>query len=406
MKRRERQQGLAAGFALLPGAILAVVLCAAALPGQQGTRPTNIEETFRTAQQALQAGRYAAAEAGFRKVLRLDPRSAAAYANLGVVYLRMERFPAAVKALDQAVQLAPQVAGIQLNLGLAYIRQSQFQQAIPHFRRALELQPQQDQARYLLGLSQYMAGDCPGVVKTLEPLYSQFSSKMDYLYILGSCYGKAGNEEQAARVYAQMFRVEGDSPRVHWLLGNAYLTQDLFQKALEELEKARADPTLPYLHYSLGLAYYRLRKMKEAQGALEEEIRRNPQFPSSYGLLGAVYLDLREVDKSIASYQRALQLRPNQAAAFYGLGRAHLLKGDVPKALAELQRAEVLKPDDDSVHFQLGQAYRRLGRKQEAEKEFARAQELQTAERQMLQKKVLGELPPSPIETSGPPGAH
>ena len=170
MNRLERQQGLAAGFTLLPGAFLTVILCAALLPGQQSARPTNIKETFEAAQQALQAGRFVAAEAGFREVLRLDPRSAAAYANLGVVYLRMERFPAAIKALDQAAQLAPQVAGIQLNLGLAYIRQSQFQQAIPHFRRALELTPQQDQARYLLGLSQYMVGDCAGVGKRHSPL--------------------------------------------------------------------------------------------------------------------------------------------------------------------------------------------------------------------------------------------
>ena len=68
---------------------------------------------------------------------------------------------------------------------------------------------------------------------------------------------------------------------------------------------------------------------------------------------------------------------------------------------------EVLKPDDDSIHFQLGQVYRRLGRKEEAEKEFARAQGLQAAEREMLERKVLGELPPSPVQPSnGPPDAH
>ncbi len=357
---------------------------------------------FQAAEQDLQAGRYTAAEIGFREVVRIDPHSAAAYANLGVVYLRTNRFREAVGALDRAAQLGPRVAGIQLNLGLAYLRQEQFPQAIGHFRQAAELRPQQPQPQYLLGLSQYMTGNCQEAAKTLQPLYTQFSSHMDYLYMLGSCHGKNGDESQAARVFDQMFQVEGDSPRVHWLLGNAYLTQQVNQKAVDELEKARADPTLPYLHYSLALAYYRLRKTTEALAALEEEIRRNPRYASSYGLRGAIYLDLRELDLSIASYRKSLELKPEQAAAYYGLGRAYLLKGDLAAATKDLERAATLKPDDDNVHFQLGEAYRRAGRKQEAARELARAQELQAATRKMLEQKVMGDLPPSPVQTLAP----
>ena len=381
---------------------LAVLVCCAGLAAQ-APKPSfqDPREAFRAGQQELQAGHLAAAEAAFREVLRLDPNSAAAYANLGVVYMRMERYDVAVESLQKAAQLAPAISGIQLNLGLAFLRQSRYEKAIPHFRRALELDPQQTQARYLLGLSQYMTDDYEGAVTTLEPLHSQFSSKMDYLYVLGSCYGKAGRERDAARVYDQMFRVEGDSPRLHWLIGNAYLNQQLNQEALKELEKARADPDLPYLHYSLALVYYRLRQAKDAAAALEEAIRRNPEFASSYGLQGAVYLDLRQLDKAIASYQKSLELKPDQAAAYYGLGRAYMLKGELDEAMKYLERAQVLKPDDDSVHFQLGQVYRRLGRKEDAQKEFARAQELQTAEREMLERKVLGgELPPSPVQPS------
>lgn len=378
-------------------------LSAATSAGQEGQPFRTAEEAFQAGQRELQAGRYATAESAFHEVLRLDPRSVAAYANLGVVYMRMSRFQAAVESLEKALQLAPDIPGIHLNLGLAFLRQNQFREAIPHFRRALELAPGQSQARYLLGLCQYMVEDYDAAAKTLEPLYASFSSQLDYLFMLGASHGKAGREKEAARVFEQMLRVGGDSPRLHWLLGNAFLTQQLNQKAVEELEKARADPNLPYLHYSVGLAYYRLRKMQEAEEALAEEIRRNPEFASSYGLQGAVYLDLRELDKAIASYQKALQLNPNQAAAYYGLGRAHMLKGEVNEALKDLERAAVLKPDDDGIHFQLGQVYRRLGRKDEAAKEFARAQDLQAAEREMLERKVLGELPPSPLPPITPP---
>lgn len=400
-KRALSLQKTAISSSLIRSALL-VLVCCAALWAQAANSPfQDPREAFQAGQQELQGGRLEAAEAAFREVLRLDPNSVAALANLGVVYMRMERYDDAVESLEKAARLAPGIAGIQLNLGLALLRQNRFADAIPRFRRAMELEPQQSQARYLLGLSQYMGDDYEGAVETLEPLYPEFSSKMDYLYILGSCHGKAGREREAARVFEQMFRVEGDSPRIHWLIGNAYLSAQLNSKAVDEFEKARGEPTLPYLHYSLALGYYRLRKLQEAEDTLEEEIRRNPGFASSYGLQGAIYLDLRQLDKAIASYQKSLETQPGQAAAHYGLGRAYMLKGELNEAMKHLERAKVLKPDDDSIHFQLGQVYRRAGRKEESAKEFARAQELQAAEREMLERKVLGgELPPSPVQPS------
>ena len=43
---------------------------------------------FESAENALLNKDYASAEKGFQEVLRLDPHSAAAYSNLGVVYMR------------------------------------------------------------------------------------------------------------------------------------------------------------------------------------------------------------------------------------------------------------------------------------------------------------------------------
>ena len=388
-------------------ALLSVLGGAAGVPlsGQQPPGKTP-EQLFQAAQQNLQAGSYAEAEKGFREVLQLNPDSAAAHANLGVVYLRTQRFQDAIESFQQAARLAPKVAGIHLNLGLAYLDLSKYQEAIPHFRRALELDPGETRTRYLLGLSCYMADEFHAALEALDPLYPQFSSQMDYLYILGSSYGKTGNEKEATRVFNQMFEVGGDSPRIHWLMGNALLRQQVNQKAVEELEKARADPRLPYVHYSLALAYYRVKRLDEATKELNEEISINPRFPSSYGLLGSIYLDLRRLDDAAASYRKSLDLDPNQAAALYGLGRICLLKNQPKEALAYLERAGKLKPDDDSIHFQLGQAYRKLGRNEEAKKELARVQELQASEREMLERKVLGDLPPSPVQAPGSADGH
>src|SRR5439155_10698260 len=104
-------------------------------PNQAQTR--NPSALFKQAQVALAKGDYANAERGFHEVLEIDPQSAAAYTNLGVIYLRTNKIDFAIKAFENAKKLSPQVVGIDLNLGLAYYTKKDFRRAISYFGRVL-----------------------------------------------------------------------------------------------------------------------------------------------------------------------------------------------------------------------------------------------------------------------------
>src|ERR1700747_1747992 len=75
-------------------------------------------QIFQRAQDALSRNQLDAAERDFLQVLRLDPSSGAAYANLGVVYMRRKQWDKALAMLHKAEPLMPNVAGIRLNIGL------------------------------------------------------------------------------------------------------------------------------------------------------------------------------------------------------------------------------------------------------------------------------------------------
>ena len=166
----------AAAVALL--SFLTVAFAPAVQNAGPGNPPRHLTEqdlraAFGRAQQALAAKDYADAERGFKEFLKLDPNSAAAYTNLGVVYMRTGKPDDAIRALETAKKLDPSMVGVDLNLGLLYYRKQDFKDAVPYFERLVKAQPDSVQARYLLGMSHFMLRDYRSAVADLEPIRDQ-----------------------------------------------------------------------------------------------------------------------------------------------------------------------------------------------------------------------------------------
>src|ERR1700679_4114167 len=87
------------------------------------------KQTFESATQALNAGDYPAAEAGFNQVLKLDPRNVSALSNLGVLYARTHRYGKAIEVYQRALRISPQLREIQLDLGLPYFNREVYAEA-------------------------------------------------------------------------------------------------------------------------------------------------------------------------------------------------------------------------------------------------------------------------------------
>src|ERR1700693_3214340 len=103
-------------------AALAIFLISTSLAAF-GVAPDTARQTFESAMQALTAGDYPAAEAGFNKILAADPRNVSALANLGVLYAKTHRYGKAIDVYQRVLHISPQLRAIQLDLGLAYLKQ-------------------------------------------------------------------------------------------------------------------------------------------------------------------------------------------------------------------------------------------------------------------------------------------
>src|SRR5580658_5531309 len=187
-----------------PGILLSLLLGAAMVPASaQNSSPTSAAKPqisdapaaarehakqqaaliFQHGEDALNRGRLNEAERDFRQILALDPQAGAAYANLGVVYMRRKQWTKALEMLRKAQRMLPQMAGIRLNIGLAYYRQNEFLLAVPLFESVVRDQPDALQARYLLGQCYFFASRWADAADTLEPLWPLESTQLNYLYV-------------------------------------------------------------------------------------------------------------------------------------------------------------------------------------------------------------------------------
>ena len=363
------------GFATLSGAFRLGRTKAQSRPSTPNTKSPG--ELFRRGQDALATGDLSAAEEAFRAVLALDPRSAAAYANLGVVEMRRRNWDKAIANLNTAEMLDPHMAGIRLNIGLVEYRRANYAAAIAPLTSVLRDEPESTQARYLLGFCYSFLEKYADAVKTLEPLWPQMSNNFMYLYVLGVSAFHSGDAALDQKATGRLLEIGEDKPEFHLLMGKAFLNRNEDQKALDEFQRAEAArPDLPFLHFNLGMAYHRLGKDDLAESEFRKDIALEPDMAYNYEQLGILYLKQSREGDAEKNFREALRREPRMPTSLLELARLCQHRGDNLQALKLLDSAVKLAPDNQNVHFARGQVLLRLGRTEEGKQELVVAQRL------------------------------
>ena len=354
-------------------------------------------QLFQRGQDALDHGRLDEADRTFREVLALNPQLAGAYANLGVVYMRRKQWTKALEMLNKAERLAPQVAGIRLNIGLAYYRQSEFLKAIPEFESVVRDQPDAVQPRYLLGLCYFFAERWADTASTLEPLWRQESTQLNYLYVLSIAAHRAGLKELDANATQQLVKAGEGSPEFHMLIGKGHLNLEQYDMALSELQAAvQGDPKLPFAHFNLGLTYLKKQNYEQARDEFLKDAAVEPDLALNYDELGDVYSFMQQDGDAEKSYREALRRDPRLSNSYVGLAKIYHRQEKYVQALSAIDSAEKLAPNAGNIHYLRGQVLLRMGRKEEGKKEMETSIRMDNERRAEREKQVESGTLPSP----------
>lgn len=190
----------------------------------QNRKPQNMAQRHQALlQQAIarhQAGDYAAAEQGYRAVLKENPREPDALQLQALIEKHKGHFETCVAMLQTALAIQPDAPALLNNLGNALREMGRLPEAIEVLTRAVAVSPDYYEAWNNLGnvykdASDFrQAGPCYQKALALKPDYA------DALNNLGGVFQKQGDLTLAARHYSEAIRLRPDFAVAYYNLGN------------------------------------------------------------------------------------------------------------------------------------------------------------------------------------------
>ncbi len=367
--------------------------------------------TFAQAVEHHRAGRLAAAESLYRKVLPTDSRHADALHLTGVAASQLGRLDEALELITQAVRERPDAAAYQLSLGQVHAAASRLDDSIAAYRQATVLAPQWADVWFGLGVAlqaanrQQEAIDVYRRLLRIEPDHPdachnlasalELSAHMDEaislyhralelepgraatLNNLASVLFHVGRFEEAITAGRQALALEPNSAMACNNLGCALTAARRLSEAVETLRRAIAlRPEFAEAWYNLANALREQGKFPEAAAACRRALALAPDRAATHVNLGNILQASREYEEAIACYRRALELKPNDVEAYSNLGNALRSGGQLDQAIAAFRKCIALRPDFHAAHCNLGNALKDAGQIEQAINCFRRAIEL------------------------------
>lgn len=246
------------------------------------------------------------------KAIEINPNSAAAYSNRGMVLQELKQFEAAVASYDKAIAIAPDFAGAYNNRGNALQEIKRFHEALASYERALQIMPAYDQAYNNRG----------NALKELKRL------------------------DEALASYARALKIKPDYAEAYNNRGTTLHELMRFDEALASYECAlKINPLSAEAYNNRGITLRELRRSDEALVNFERALQIKPDYDEAHNNYGNTLGDLKRFEEALASYERALKIRPDFAGALNNLGNMLLALKRYEDALVSYERALKVKPD-------------------------------------------------------------
>lgn len=214
--------------------------------------------------------------------------------------------------------------------------------------------------------------------------------------VRAAAHEKAGNLDEAKRLYAQVLNAEPSNKKAKKALksltggSKSALTPADFERVARlvnagKLDAARADinklcrlhPDQPALHNLRGVVLSRLEEPEHAVEAYKAALNLEPEFNDALNNLATAFTDLKDFKQALGCYQELVNRGQADAEVYTNLSRALRGAEQLPNALEALRRALKLNPLYTDAFNDMGNLLNDMGKHEEALKSYESALNLE-----------------------------
>lgn len=185
---------------------------------------------------------------------------------------------------------------------------------------------------------------------------------------LAYTFDRAGDPKRSSLAVRAARRIDPESTTAFALLGDAYATAGMDEKALEYFDLSYdLGGRSPAFLFQKGVLEEKTGRLDSSIRTLRELIGKDPNHASGLNFLGYLFAEEGiHLDEAEELVGRALEIDPGNPFFLDSLGWVYYRRGDYGRAVAELERAAALREGDALIHEHLGDAYAAAGRSDEA----------------------------------------
>jgi tetratricopeptide (TPR) repeat protein len=272
---------------------MAVVSTAAATAIQPENNEM-LQSYLAAAQQAAARKDFSAAADSYRKAIKVKPRVAELWANLGLMYHEAGSFDEAITSFAEAARLNPSLYVPQLFLGIDFLELKRTEKAIPYLEKAAKLNPADPEAPITLGRAFAIAGKDDGSSDAYWRAVVLAPGNGSAWFGLGMAYLRQVDSD--ARDMTGTYK---DSTYGKLRAGELFAEQGKLIQAARAYRDALSEPfPPPCSHAGYGMVLLQEKSTAEAEAEFDRESVSSPGCPLTR--VGKVALQLTQGDKESA----------------------------------------------------------------------------------------------------------
>ena len=248
----------------------------------------------------------------YAQILKLQPLHFDALHLSGLIAAKSEQYSVAADLISKAITVNPRNAAAYCNLGNVYLNQFQYDLAIENYSKALNLKPNYEEAFYSRGLANQRLTHLDSAQDDYENALRINPRHIGTLTNLGNVFQMQKNYPNAIKYYQMAIDLGLPVAEPFNNRGNLYTEQKLFKNALIDFDCAlEINPNYPEALSNKGNALYALKRFDEAMICYNKAISLKHRYAEAHHNRANLLRELKQYHLAEVDYREALAIKPD-----------------------------------------------------------------------------------------------